>query len=122
LSIGERERHPHVFLFLAKQRRADLGVGPAISLPSTTITTLGTEKCSAGPTVTLTLQSEASANWDVDDNRWTVPINVIVAKLASFGTFPASYQFGFGAFAAHPEVGPSWKAQAAIVILLPRRR
>jgi hypothetical protein len=50
-----------------------------------------------------------------------VPINVIVAKLASFGTFPASDQFGFGAFTAHPEVDPSWKVRAAVVILLPRR-
>jgi hypothetical protein len=72
-------------------------------------------------TVTLTVQSETSANWEVDEGRWAVPINVIVAKLASFGTFPASYQFGFRAFAAHSDVGPSWKVRAAVVILLPRR-
>jgi hypothetical protein len=34
----------------------------------------------------------------------------------------ASYQFGFGLFAAHPEIGPTWKIRSAIVILLPRRR
>jgi hypothetical protein len=73
-------------------------------------------------TVTLTVQSETTANWEADDEQWTVPINVIVSKLSSFGVFPASYQFGFGAFAAHPEVGPSWKIRAAIVILLPRAR
>ncbi|HKW02279.1 MAG TPA: hypothetical protein VJN96_20825 [Vicinamibacterales bacterium] len=145
------------------------GVGPVISLPSTTIATLGTEKWSAGPTavvlkqtgpwtggalwnqvwsfsgnadradvnqmflqpflsyqatktLTLTLQSETIANWEVDEGRWTVPINVIVSKLSSFGTFPASYQFGFGGFAVHPDVGPSWKVRGAIVILLPRRQ
>ena len=145
------------------------GVGPVISLPSTTIPTLGTEKWSAGPTlvalkqtgrwtcgalwnqvwsfagnpnrddvnqmflqpfvsyqatktVTLTLQSESSANWEADDDRWTVPINVVVGKLATFGAFPASYQFGFGGFVAHPEAGPSWKIRAAIVLLLPRRQ
>lgn len=144
------------------------GVGPVINLPSTTVTTLGTEKWSAGPTVvvlkqtgpwtygalwnqlwsfagndaradvnqmflqpflsyqatktlTLTLQSETTANWEVDEDRWTVPINVVVGKLATFGPFPASYQFGFGGFPVHPEVGPSWKIRAAIVILLPRR-
>ena len=53
-------------------------------------------------TVTVTLQSETTANWEVDENRWTVPINVIFAKLSSFGAFPASYQLGFGAFAVHP--------------------
>jgi hypothetical protein len=73
-------------------------------------------------TVTVTLQSETTANWEVDENRWTVPINVIFAKLSSFGAFPASYQLGFGAFAVHPDIGPSWKIRGAIVILLPRRR
>src|SRR5262245_11688614 len=73
-------------------------------------------------TITLTGQSEMTANWEVDDDRWTVPINVIVSKLSSFGTFPASYQVGFGAFPVHPDIGPSWKIRAAIVILLPRAR
>jgi hypothetical protein len=73
-------------------------------------------------TVTLTAQSEMTANWDADDKQWTVPINIIVSKLSSFGAFPASYQFGVGAFAAHPDIGPSWKIRGAIVILLPRAR
>jgi hypothetical protein len=145
------------------------GVGPVISLPSTAIPTLGTEKWSAGPTavvlkqagpwtmgalwnqawsfsgnpgrsdvnqmflqpflayqasrtVTLTVQSETTANWEVEDGRWTIPLNVAVAKLSSFGAFPASYQLSAGAFVAHPDVGPSWKLRAAIVVLLPRTR
>ena len=145
------------------------GVGPVVSLPSTTIPTLGTEKWSAGPTVvalkqsgpwtygvlwnqiwsfsgntersdvnqmflqpfvayntksrwTFTLQSETTANWEVDEDRWTVPVNVLVAKLSSFGPFPASYLFGFGVFAEHPEIGPSWKIRSAITLLLPRRK
>ena len=144
------------------------GVGPALSLPSTTIPTLGTEKWSAGPTVvllkqsgpwtygvlwnqiwsfsgntarsdvnqmflqpfvayntenrwTFTLQSETTANWEADEDKWTVPINVLAAKLSSFGPFPASYQFGVGVFPEHPEIGPSWKIRSAIVLLLPRR-
>ena len=72
-------------------------------------------------TITLTLQSEMTANWEADDQKWTVPINVLIGKLSSFGTFPASYQLGFGAFPVHPDVGPSWKIRGAIVILLPRR-
>ncbi len=145
------------------------GVGPAISLPSTSIASLGTEKWSAGPTVvvlkqtgkmtygalwnqvwsfsgnterpdvnqmflqpflayqatrtlTVTVQSETTANWESDEDRWTIPINVLFAKLSSFGTFPASYQLGFGGFVEHPAIGPSWKIRSAIVILLPRRR
>jgi hypothetical protein len=50
-----------------------------------------------------------------------LPINFHVAKLSSFGVFPASYQVGFGVYAAHPDTGPSWMARGAIVILLPRR-
>jgi hypothetical protein len=144
------------------------GVGPAISLPSTTIATLGTEKWSAGPTavvlkqagrftygalwnqvwsfsgntgradvsqmflqpflayqasrtVTVTVQSETSANWQVEDGRWTVPINLSLGKLSSFGVFPASYQVGVGAYVEHPSIGPSWKVRGGITILLPRR-
>jgi hypothetical protein len=72
-------------------------------------------------TVTLSVNSESTSNWEVDEGQWTVPINFQVAKLSTFGVFPASYQAGFGAFAAHPETGPSWKLRGAIVILLPRR-
>jgi hypothetical protein len=75
----------------------------------------------ANRTVTLTLQSESTANWKADQ-KWTVPINVLIAKLATFGTFPASYQLGFGGFPVHPDIGPSWKIRGAIVILLPNAR
>jgi hypothetical protein len=157
--------------FFFSPRRGGLiwGVGPVISLPSTSVPTLGTEKWSAGPTVvalkqdgrwtygalwnqvwsfsgnatrndvnqmflqpflsyqatptvTLTVQSETTANWEVDEDRWTVPINTIVSKLSSFGVFPASYQFGFGVWASHPQTGPSWRLRSSIVLLLPRGR
>ena len=71
---------------------------------------------------TITLQSEMTANWEADRDKWTVPINVVFAKLSSFGPFPASYQFGGGVFVAHPDIGPKWKIRGAIVILLPRRK
>jgi hypothetical protein len=144
------------FFFSPSRPGLICGVGPAISLPSTNIATLGTEKWSAGPTVvvlkqsgkmtygvlwnqvwsfsgnrqradvnqmllqpffayqamrTLTVnpESEVTANWEVDEDRWTIPINLAFAKLSSFGVFPASYQLGVGAFATHPEIGPSWR-------------
>ena len=71
---------------------------------------------------TITLQSETTANWEAEDDKWTVPVNLLFAKLSSFGPFPASYQFGFGVFAAHPDTGPTWKIRGAIVILLPRKK
>jgi hypothetical protein len=72
--------------------------------------------------VTITLQSESTANWKADDHKWTVPINVLFSKLSSFGTLPASYMIGFGGFAASPEIGPDWKVRAALTILLPRKK
>jgi hypothetical protein len=72
--------------------------------------------------VTYTVQSESTANWNADE-KWTVPINFSVAKLASLGTFPASYQVGFGVFATSPtEGGADWKLRAGITVLLPRRK
>jgi hypothetical protein len=156
------------FFFSPKAGGFIWGVGPVVSLPSTSSPTLGTGKWSVGPTVvvlkqsgpwtvgalwnqlwsfagndarndvnqmflqpflayqatrtvTLTVQSETSANWEVDEGRWTVPINVLLSKLSTFGVFPASYQLGVGGYPAHPAIGPSWKVRGAIVILLPRR-
>jgi len=68
------------------------------------------------------IDGSATANWEVDEGRWTVPINVVFSKLSLFGTFPASYQFGVGGFAVHPDTGRSWKVRGAIVVLLPRRQ
>ena len=156
------------FFFSPKAGGLIWGVGPVVSLPSTSAPTLGTGKWSGGPTavvlkqsgawtfgalwnqvwsfagnsqrndvnqmfvqpflayqatrtLTLTVQSETTANWEVDEGRWTVPINVVLSKLSTFGVFPASYQVGLGGFPVHPETGPSWKIRGAIVVLLPRR-
>ena len=76
----------------------------------------------ATPTITLTLQSETTGNWEADTQKWTVPINFIVSMLSSFGPFPASYAIGVGGFPAHPDVGPSWKLRGVITLLLPRTR
>jgi hypothetical protein len=73
----------------------------------------------ATKTLTMTIQSESTADWEADTDTWTIPINFEVGKLSTFGHFPASYQFGVGRFVAHPDSGPSWKIRAAIIILLP---
>lgn len=71
---------------------------------------------------TITLQSETTANWKAEEKKWTVPVNVLFSKLSSFGPFPASYSFGLGVYAAHPETGPTWKLRGAITLLLPRKK
>src|SRR5262245_1989739 len=74
-------------------------------------------------TVTLTLNSETTANWEAHgDDRWTVPILGEIAKLDKFGPFPASYQLGLAWFPEHPEIGPSWNIRGAVIILLPERK
>lgn len=72
--------------------------------------------------VTITVQSESVANFKADTQKWTVPINVLLSKVSSFGMFPASYQIGFGGYPVHPDAGPSWKLRGAIVLLLPRKQ
>ena len=76
----------------------------------------------ATKTITLTVQSETTADWHATTDNWTVPINFLISKLSSFGVFPASYQFGVGVYPVHPSLGPQWKIRANIVILLPRKK
>lgn len=158
------------FFVSPKAGKVVWGVGPAISLPSTSEPTLGTGKWSAGPSavalrqqgrwtygalvnqlwsfagndnradvsqmfvqpflsytmpnaVTYSINSESIANWEApSENRWTVPINLAVAKLATFGPLPASYQVGAGVYVESPEGGPDWQLRATVVVLLPRKR
>jgi hypothetical protein len=74
-------------------------------------------------TVTLTVNSEMTANWEVHgDDRWTVPLLGEIAKLDRLGPFPASYQLGLAWFPAHPTIGPSWNIRAAVILLLPEKK
>lgn len=73
--------------------------------------------------LTVTLQSETIANWKAaDGEQWTVPINLAVAKLATFGPLPASYGGGIGYYVASPEGGPEWQLRGSITLILPKRR
>ena len=156
------------FFFSPKSGPFVWGVGPVLSLPSTSVPTLGTGKWSGGPTfvilqqkgpwtygalvnqvwsfagndnradvsqmfvqpflshttpkaVTFSVNSESIANWKASSgNKWTIPINFGVSKLARFGPLPASYQLGAGYYVETPAGGPDWQLRAAIVLLLPR--
>jgi hypothetical protein len=145
------------------------GVGPVLSLPSTSEKTLGTGKWSAGPTfvvlkqqgqwtygalvnqvwsfagnesrgdvsqfylqpflayntpnaVTFSINSESIFNWKADSGRRaTVPINLGVSKVATFGVFPASYQLGAGFYVHTPDGRPDWQVRFVLTLLLPKR-
>jgi len=70
--------------------------------------------------VSITIQSEAAANWEAaSGDEWSVPINILVAKLAKFGPFPASYGGGAGVYLASPSGGAEWKLRSVVTVLLP---
>src|SRR6476660_3940654 len=53
----------------------------------------------ATKTVTLTVTSESTANWEAHGgDQWTVPLLGLISKLHEFGPFPASYQLGLAWF------------------------
>jgi hypothetical protein len=54
--------------------------------------------CQATGTLTLTLQSQTTANWEVEEGRWTVPVNVTSKPM--FGM--AAFYRGKHVFAALP--------------------
>ena len=70
--------------------------------------------------LTFTINSESIANWKADTDQWTVPLNFLVAKVATFGPFPASYQLGVGVYTVKPETAPDWQMRAVITLLLPK--
>ncbi len=72
--------------------------------------------------VTFTLNSETIANWKAESGqKWTVPINFQVSKLAKLGPFPFSVGIAGGYYAAHPDIGPKWKLRMVFVVLLPSK-
>jgi hypothetical protein len=74
--------------------------------------------------VTITLQSESTANWNApnDSDTWTVPINLTVSKVTTLGPFPFSVLGGAGVYVASPDGGPDWKLRATFTLILPRKK
>jgi len=74
--------------------------------------------------VTITLQSESTANWNApnDSDTWTVPINLTVSKVTTLGPFPFSVLGGAGVYVASPDNGPDWKLRATFTLILPRKK
>jgi len=66
---------------------------------------------------TLSVQSESTYNWKIE--KWSVPINVAVAKLVRWGKLPVSLQAGVGYWVESPETGPEgfrFRLQANFVL------
>jgi hypothetical protein len=66
---------------------------------------------------TLSLQSETTYNWKTE--KWSVPINVSLAKLVKWGKLPVSLQAGVGYWVESPDNGPEgfrFRLQANFVL------
>jgi hypothetical protein len=72
--------------------------------------------------ITVGVSSESSANWEAQDDTWTVPIVFNISKVTRLGPFPFSLGAGVGVFAAKPAGGPDWKLRMVATLILPRTR
>ena len=71
--------------------------------------------------VTVTLQSEATADWDAPESSdvWTIPINAQVSKVTRFGPFPFSIAGALGVYVQKPDGGPDWQLRTTFTLVLP---
>ena len=68
---------------------------------------------------TYSVQSETSYNWDT--RKWSVPVNVAVAKLVMMGKLPVSLQAGVGRWLTSPDFGPDgWRFRLQANFVLPK--
>ena len=68
----------------------------------------------------FTLNTESTYNWEAEE--WSVPINLLVAKIVKFGKLPVQLFAAGRYWADSPEgAGPTgWGARAGFTILLPK--
>ena len=68
---------------------------------------------------TVSVQSETGYNWETE--KWSVPINVALAKLTRWGKLPVSLQAGVGYWAESPEGGPEeFRFRLQVNVVLPK--
>ena len=66
---------------------------------------------------TYSVQSETTYNWETE--KWSIPVNVAVAKLVRWGKLPVSLQAGVGYWFESPDSGPEgfrFRLQANFVL------
>lgn len=68
---------------------------------------------------TASLQSETTYNWETE--RWSVPVNLAVAKLVKLGRLPVSLQAGVGYWLESPNPAASgWRFRLQANFVLPK--
>lgn len=71
---------------------------------------------------TVTAMSEMTFNWKADDDKASIPIELLGSRLTKIGFLPFSVQVGGGWFAASPDNGPEWRLRLNFVVLLPNEK
>jgi len=68
---------------------------------------------------TVSVQSETTYNWEIE--KWSVPINVAVAKLVKLGQLPVSLSAGVGYWLESPNNAPGgWRFRLQANFVLPK--
>ncbi len=61
-----------------------------------------------------------TADWEAEDDAWTVPVGGGFGKLHRFGKLPVNIQFQAFYNAEKPKAGPDWSTRFQIQLLFPR--
>ena len=68
---------------------------------------------------TLSATTETTINWEADNDRWTVPVELLGSRMTRIGFLPFSVQVGGGGYAMSPSGGPEWRLRLQFTVLLP---
>ena len=69
---------------------------------------------------TFTLQTEATRNWEANEDEWTVPIGAFVSKVVDIAGQKVSFQGGPRWWAVGPDTAPDWGLRFNVTLLFPK--
>ncbi|MCH5373945.1 MAG: transporter [Planctomycetes bacterium] len=69
---------------------------------------------------TITLNTEATRNWEANEDEWTVPINAQATKVMKLGDQLVSLGGGVRYYAAGPDTAPDWGLRFILTLLYPK--
>jgi hypothetical protein len=69
---------------------------------------------------TFTLNSEATRNWEANEDEWTVPINAQATKVMKLGDQLVSIGGGVRYYTAGPDTAPDWGLRFILTLLYPK--
>jgi hypothetical protein len=69
---------------------------------------------------TFTLQTEATRNWEANEDEWTVPVGAFVSKVVDVGGQKISLQGGPRWYVEGPETAPDWGLRGNVTLLFPK--